>query len=117
MRECELYEDNLPKNIKFYNNVYGAHHDQIDGTLWAYNPLKYPEGFDLSPTGVYGYLDWSSFAGNTQIQMIKVALEFRRSGIATAMIKKLEDENKEPIVWSGTIGHGDALRKSMIGNA
>jgi len=115
MRAVEIFENNLPENIRFYNNAHSAYSGQVDGTLWAYNPEKYPGGFDPSVNvgGVYGYLDWASYEGTTQIQMIEVAERYQRKGIATAMYRELEKESKEPIVWSGTTDPGEALRNAI----
>lgn len=104
----------LPDNIKFYNNVHGFHHDQTDGTLYAYDPTKYPHGFDLKPGGVYGYLDWASFGGEVWIQMVEVFEGYKRMGIATAMVNELKKEN-DSIQWSGTTDSGEKLRKSIEG--
>ena len=112
MRAWEIMEDNLPDNIKFYSNVHGFHHGQTDSTIYAYNPTKYPHGFDLKPGGVYGYLDWALFDGEAWIQVIEVSEEYRRMGIATAMFNELKKENHN-IQWSGTTNLGKKLRTSI----
>lgn len=116
MRAYELFEGlkgDVPGNIQFYNNVHGFHHGQTDGTVYAYDPKKYPKGFDVSLGGVYGYLDWSSFEDSTLIKMIKVGEKYQRKGIATMMVNFLKNEMNEPIEWGMTTGSGKELRKAL----
>lgn len=115
MKLFELFNKYFP--IKFYNNVIGFSHGQMDGIVYAYNPENYKKGFDPKINeGIYGFLQWASYNGDTQIQYIKVKPQYRRKGIATLMINFLKKELNEPIVWSMTTSDGEKLKKFIIKN-
>jgi len=57
----------------------GSHHNQSDDSILAY----------VGDERV-GYLDYSEYQGEVQIQMIEVSRKFPRQGIATAMLQELD---------------------------
>jgi len=102
--------------LKFYSGVTDSHSGQTNGVLWAYDPTKYKGGFDLKQVegpGIYGYIEWVSYQGETQIQMIEVLSEFRRKSVGSQMVKALKDSTSDKVVWSGTTDDGEKLRKAV----
>jgi ribosomal protein S18 acetylase RimI-like enzyme len=64
-----------------------------------------------------GWLSWSLYQGRYQIKMVQVEPEFRRSGIATALYRKLfQDENitKNDLDPAWQTDEGSALRRSPL---
>lgn len=105
--------------LSFYNGTTDAHGDQVDGALWAYDKSEYPGGFDLRQTsgpGIFGYIEWSQYKGELQIQMIEVLDGYRRRGVATqlvAEIQKYANQHGLDLVWSNMTPDGAALKKSL----
>jgi diguanylate cyclase (GGDEF)-like protein len=64
-------------------DVRGAHHGQVDATVRAYD----------SKNNVVGYIDFRRFGREApEIEMVEVSPEFRRKGVATALLDKLRSE-------------------------
>jgi len=115
MRIFEFDQKEIP-SLKFYSGVTDSHSGQTNGVLWAYDPTKYQRGFDAKQVegpGIYGYIEWVSYQGETQIQMIEVLPEFRRKSIGSQMVKALNGSTSDNVVWSGTTDDGENLRKSI----
>lgn len=116
--ELDLYESEIP-SLSFYNGVTDSHSGQTNGTLWAYDKTKYPDGFDLKQVdgpGIYGYIDWVNYQNDLQIQMIETLSNYRRHGIGTQMVNELKryaKENNCQLVWSNTTSDGEALKQSL----
>lgn len=92
------------EGIVFRTETRGAHHGQSDLTLYAENEM-----------GEYmGHLDYSEYNGEPAVQMIKVKPNFRRSGIGTLLLKKLQTLYPDTEIELGmSIGHGTDLVKSL----
>lgn len=64
-----------------------------------------------------GKINFAVFQNEPSIQMVAVDPEYRRQGIATAMIKKLQKEFPDTeINWGSMTDDGSALRKSLKTN-
>lgn len=96
-----MYLFELTENISFREETTGYHHGQLDGVLWAYS--------DNIPIG---YIEWSKYQDETQIQMIEVKDSYRRKGIGTALVRELE-RTHDKVVWSMMTPDGSELYKSM----
>ena len=92
------------EGIVFRTETRGAHHGQSDLTLYAEDE-----------TGEYmGHLDYSEYNGEPAVQMIKVKPNFRRSGIGTFLLKKLQTLYPDTEIELGmSTPEGTALNKSL----
>lgn len=102
--EIEAYlrgaENRLPSEFK--TEMRDFHHGQSDQTLVA-----------TRNGNSVGKIDYSVFEGVPSIQMIEVSEEFRRQGIATEMLKKLQSEFPDvEIDWGSLTEDGAKLYKS-----
>lgn len=87
--------------IKITQSVKGHHHQQHDIRLTAY-----------TDQGVAGYLDYSDWHGQIQIQMIQVFQ--KRQGIGTALVKHLQSlYPATEIDWGTTSELGTQLYNSL----
>ena len=91
--------------------------------------IKYTEGGDALGKEYHGYItaideatgkpagrvDYSYWNGETAVKMIEVDPEYRRMGIATDLLKKLQADSKEPIKIQGNFAteEGQALWKKF----
>ena len=98
MKLLDLFENQA--SIKTQVTYVDYHHGQHDAYVYAY------------VDGVCrGQLKFSVYEGIAQIQWIEVSDEFKRQGIASAMLQALEqDVGRENIEWSNTTHDGTALR-------
>jgi GNAT superfamily N-acetyltransferase len=80
---------------------------QMDGWILAYVPwMDKP----------VGRLDWSEYQGDYSVKYVEVVPEFRRSGVATALYKKLfrdEGISKRDLSPSMRTDEGAAFRKTL----
>lgn len=82
---ASIGEAESSKNFEFGYDVTGAHHGQVDGVAYAYDP---------DSTVVYGRISWSSFEDETHINHVEVDPKFQRQGLATKMIAFLKDKKR-----------------------
>ena len=93
----------LSENIKYHIDTRGVHHGQSDLTLQAFDE----EGNQV------GYITYSEFEDSPSVQMIKVHRNYRRRGIATAMLKKLQSLYPDVEINLGmSVGSGDKFLSS-----
>jgi GNAT superfamily N-acetyltransferase len=89
----------------FQDDIRGAHHGQVDGTLVAY---------DTNTSKTIGYIDYSLFEKKIYLNSIEVAATHRRQGYATAMMLKLKQINPGiPIKWGMMTEEGCALKNAI----
>lgn len=90
-------------NLTFKDEMVGHSHGQSDMSLKAYSGSK-----------VVGQLDYSEYEGSPAIKMVEVGSEFKRQGIGTQLIKKLQSmyPNKE-IDLGMLTDDGAALMKTI----
>lgn len=115
-----LFEFASVDDLSFYNGTTDSYQGQINGVLWAYDKSKYPSGFDLKQVegpGIFGYIEWSMYKDEIQIDMIEVLDSYRRMGIAKRMVQELQQTTDKPLVWSTTTDSGEKLRTSMQNEA
>lgn len=99
MKLLDLFENQA--SIKTQVTYVDYHHGQHDAYVYAYVD-------DICR----GQLKFSVYQGIAQIQWIEVSDEFKRQGIASAMLQALEqDVGRENIEWSNTTRDGTALKK------
>ena len=105
-----MAEKNL--SLRFYNGSTGYSKGETFGSLYAYDPTA-QRGFDPSEGNYYGRIDWTRYDGIVQINYITVKDEFKRLGIATALLDQLNLEfPKDKIKWSGMTDDGSKLHKA-----
>jgi GNAT superfamily N-acetyltransferase len=81
----------------------GYNHGQYDLTLFA----------EIDNKDV-GYIDYSKYQDDINIQMIHVDDEFKRQGIATAMLKRLQKEYPDTeISWGMLTADGNDLYQKI----
>lgn len=93
------------EGLKFQTGGDALYRGQWDGWILAFVPGR---------SKPVGRLDWSEYNGSYQVKMVEVEPEFRRSGIATAMYRKLfKDQgiSKRDLVPSMRTPEGDAFRR------
>lgn len=94
------------KGAEFHDEVRGAHHGQVDGTLIAY---------DIKTHGTIGYIDYSIFEGKLYLDQIEVDPAHRRQGYATALLMKIKRLNPRKVVmWGMMTEEGCALKCAAI---
>ena len=90
------------ENLKLTDECTGYHHGQTDCVIKA-----------ILDNQVIGYLSYSIFEGQPNIQHVEVHEDFRRQGIATAMHDKLKSESEGEIVHTNQTPDGAAWRDSL----
>jgi len=92
----------VSKGAAFLDDIRGAHHGQVDGTLMAYN---------IKTRETIGYIDYSLFEGKLYLNSIEVESAHRRQGYATALVLKLKKLNPGmPVKWGMMTETGCALK-------
>jgi len=93
------------KGAAFMDDIRGAHHGQVDGTLIAY---------DTKTSITIGYIDYSIFEGKLYLNSIEVGSAHRRQGYATALLLKLKKLNPGmPVKWGMMTELGCALKSAV----
>jgi len=93
------------KSAAFMDDIRGAHHGQIDGTLVAY---------DTKTSITIGYIDYSIFEEKLYLNSIEVEPSHRRHGYATALLLKLKKLNPGmPVKWGMMTEEGCALKSGI----
>lgn len=98
-----LIAESEAKDFTVWHTITGSHHGQMDGYCQA----------ETRPGGMaIGYLDFSVFEGRARIKMIEVSDEWKRKGVASALIDCLAKDMKgyEHIDWGYTTPEGESLR-------
>ena len=95
----------VSKGAAFLDDIRGAHHGQVDGTLIAYN---------IKTRETIGYIDYSLFEGKLYLNSIEVEPSHRRHGYATALMLKLKKLNPGmPVKWGMMTEEGCALKSGI----
>lgn len=98
-RRAELSE---PAGLRVRNEVQDYHRGETYGaTVATVGDLR------------VGRIQWNEYHGETNIQMIEVAPEFRRQGVAAAMYRKLREESEGKIRWGMLTPDGHALYRQL----
>jgi len=91
--------------LKFRDESQGAHHGQVDMKLSA---------IDNSTGETLGYVEYVLYNDEAYISHILVKKEYRRLGIAEAMMKYLYREyGKKSVNWGMTTPEGTLLKKKI----
>lgn len=100
--------------IRYYNDVYGSHHDQVDGSIHA---LPDDGGGSHDEHGNWrslGRLDYAVYRGRASIKHIGVPAEHRRQGIASGLYAELlKDHPHHKIDWGYTTPDGTPFKAAM----
>lgn len=92
------------ENIDILDEALDAHHGQIDMLMQA-----------VQGELTVGTIQYSIFEGRPHIAMIEVLEDYRRQGIATKMLRYLQDQYpNEEIVWGYLTEDGSALYQAVV---
>ena len=95
----------MEDNIGIQFDINDFHHEQMDGTIRAY---------DKTSMIVLGYLNFSEYHDEVSIRMVEVSQEDRRKGIATKMFQRLKQEFPEcKIRWGYMTEDGVAFQNGL----
>jgi len=86
---------------KIWNDVYDYHGGETYGSVYADKGVQR-----------IGHLDYGEFGGKVHIKMVETHPDFRRQGVASAMLDKLKSEYPgSRIKWGGTTQEGEAFKR------
>jgi len=93
------------KGAAFHDEVRGAHHGQVDGTLMVYDTITH---------NIIVHIDYTLFEGNIYLDFVMVEPAHRRQGYATALLMKLKALNPGATVkWGMMTEEGCALKNNI----
>jgi GNAT superfamily N-acetyltransferase len=99
----DVSEDHSNDDLEIINKVESSFHNGYHGVLIAKTPERQ-----------VGYLSYSIYNDVPQIEMIYVAQDYRRHGVAKKMLKALQKISPdEEIIWGYTTDDGTNLKKSI----
>jgi GNAT superfamily N-acetyltransferase len=104
-------------DIDIQYGVVGHSHGQTDGYVAAYDTTTKMEWKDpIHGEGNHkcvGLLNWSEYEGKPLVKMIQVLPEYKKQGIARALLSRLQKEFPEAELDFGwTTGKGQALKEN-----